>query len=60
MPKQLSTANKTTAVGAGVGVVTSYAAALAAQKWSVPIEVAAVAVGGMFGWVARWAGKLVP
>lgn len=56
----VSTATKTTAVGGGAGVLISYGAMLAAQKWNLPLEVAAVIVGGAFSFISRWAGKLVP
>ena len=48
-----------TVVGGGVTLL-SYAAALASAKWGIPLEVASIVLGGVFTFVGRWAGKLLP
>lgn len=52
--------NKATAAGGGTAAVLTWAAGYAAQKWNVPIEVAAAAVGTVFAFFGRWAAKLDP
>lgn len=44
-PTPKSVENQANVVGGGAAVVTSYMAFLAAQKWSIPFEVAGAAVG---------------
>lgn len=58
--KKVSTANKATGVGAGVGVVTTWLAIEGQARYGVPAEVGAALVGGIVAWIARWAGKLAP
>jgi hypothetical protein len=58
--KKVSTANKATGVGVGAGVVTTWLAIEAQRRYGVPAEAGAAIVGGVFGFIARWAGKLLP
>jgi hypothetical protein len=60
MAKKISTANKATSVGIGAGAVTTWLAIEAQRRYGVPAEVGATIVAGVFGFVARWAGKLIP
>lgn len=51
---------KAATVSGGTAAVLTWAAGWAAQKYNLPLEVAAVAVGGVFTFVGRWAAKLIP
>lgn len=51
---------RTTTTGGSVGVVTTWLAIEANRKYGIPAEVAAVIVGSIFAFVARWAAKLMP
>lgn len=52
--------HKGMAVNGGGAAVVTYLAGIAALKWKVPLEVAAVVVGTVFTFVGRWAARLLP
>lgn len=58
--KKMSTNAKAMTVGGTAGVLVTYGAGLVQAKYGVPLEVASVVVGGIFSFIGRWAGKLLP
>ena len=53
--------NKTKATAAGVGVgLAGAVAGWASAKYCVPLEITGPVVGGVLGYLARWAAKLDP
>lgn len=51
---------KAATVVGSAGVILPYLASLVAAKYHIPLEVAAAALGGVFTFLGRWAGKLMP
>lgn len=51
---------KAATVNGGAAAVLTWVAGYAAQKWNVPLEVAAGVVGGAFAFIGRWAARLMP
>lgn len=58
--RKMKSSTKGASVTGGAAAIVTYAAGLASQKWNVPLEVAAVIVGGVFSFVGRWAARLIP
>lgn len=48
------------AAGGGGAVVITYGAQVAEAKYGIPAPVTAVVLGGLFGFLSRWAAKLNP
>lgn len=63
-PKAMSNANKATAVGITAGgggaAAIAWLATVAEAKYGIPQAVGAMALGTVFGFIARWAAKLLP
>lgn len=60
MPKKISRDVQRTGVNGAGGALVTYAAMLAAQKWTIPVEIAAVVVGSAFGFMHRLAKRWLP
>lgn len=60
----LNNTNKATLVGVGAGAggstVIAWLAVEAERRYGVPFAVGTVILGSAFGFVARWAAKLMP
>lgn len=48
------------AAGAGAAPVIAWGSTIAEAKYGVPAPVAAAVLGGLFGFLGRWAAKLNP
>lgn len=58
--RRFGTSNRVAAVGGTSGALVTYGASIVSAKYNVPLEVAAIVVGGVFGFAMRWAAKLLP
>lgn len=58
--RHMKQSNKVAAVSGTSGALITYGASIVAAKYNVPLEIAAIAVGGVFGFAMRWAAKLLP
>lgn len=58
--KKISNVHKATAAGGIAAAVSAYAAAWISSRYTVPLEVSSVVVGGIIGYVSRLIAKMLP